>query len=90
MKGQHVAPGTVLDPLIDKCIPDFPPPQFCPDGSVPQSTGPGGTQPKCPPFEAEQILTDEGTQPPTVGDRGIATEAEHLPGVGNDAADNNN
>jgi hypothetical protein len=43
----------VLDPDINECVLENPP-ELCPDGSIPQSTGPGGTQPECPSFEAEQ------------------------------------
>ncbi len=35
------------------------PPQSCPDGSTPQSTGPGGIRPECPPFETEQPEVEE-------------------------------
>jgi hypothetical protein len=28
--------------------------ELCPGGSIPQSTGPGDTQPECPPSEAEE------------------------------------
>ena len=47
------APGSVLDPDINECVLENPP-ELCPDGSIPQSTGPGGTQPECPSSEAEQ------------------------------------
>jgi hypothetical protein len=60
--------GNVWDPNLMICIPDLPtftPPQLCPDGSIPQSTGPGGILPECPPFEAEQpsITTPDETPP---------------------------
>jgi hypothetical protein len=50
--------GNVWDPNLMICVPDLPPPRLCPDGSIPQSTGPG-TQPECPSFEAEQPGTEE-------------------------------
>jgi hypothetical protein len=48
------------------CVPDVPPLdlEFCPDGSIPQSTGPGGIRPECPPFEAEQPQAEEQEEEP--------------------------
>jgi hypothetical protein len=43
----------VLDPYINECVLENPL-ELCPDGSIPQPTSPGGTQPECPSFEAEQ------------------------------------
>jgi hypothetical protein len=47
--------GNVWDPKAMICVPDVPPLdlELCPDGSIPQSTGPGGIRSECPPFEAE-------------------------------------
>lgn len=57
--------GNVWDPNLMICVPDLPPPpRLCPDGSIPQSTGPGGTQPECPPFEAEQPEAEEQEEEP--------------------------
>jgi hypothetical protein len=57
--------GNVWDPNLMICVPDLPPPpRLCPDGSIPQSTGPGGIRPECPPFEAVQPSTTTPTKPP--------------------------
>jgi hypothetical protein len=58
--------GNVWDPNLMICVPDLPPLdlELCPDGSIPQSTGPGGIRPECPPFEAEQPFTTTPTKPP--------------------------
>jgi hypothetical protein len=59
--------GNVWDPNLMICVPDLPPlptPQLCPDGSIPQSTGPGGIRPECPPFEAEQPEVEEQAEEP--------------------------
>jgi hypothetical protein len=59
--------GNVWDPNIMICVPDLPPltpPQLCPDGSIPQSTGPSGIRPECPPFETEQPQAEEQEEEP--------------------------
>ena len=48
------APGSVLDPDINECVLENPP-ELYPDGSIPQPTGPSGTQPECPSFEADSL-----------------------------------
>lgn len=40
----------------------LPPVEICPDGSLPQPTGPGGRQPECPPSVAEQSQAEEPEQ----------------------------
>jgi hypothetical protein len=57
-------PGSVLDPNINECVLENPP-QLCPDGSIPKSTGPGGTRPECPPFETEEPEVEDPDQPET-------------------------
>jgi hypothetical protein len=53
--------GNVWDPEWMICVPDVPPLELCPDGSIPQPTGgPGGTQPECPPpSDAQQLRADQ-------------------------------
>ena len=55
-------PGSVFDPDINECVLENPP-ELCPDGSIPQLTGPGGMQPECPPSEAEEPQAEEPEQP---------------------------
>jgi hypothetical protein len=71
--------GNTWDPDLMICVPDLPPLQLCPDGSIPQPAG--STQPRCPPFEAEQpytTTTDETPPsplpPPPAGE--VTPEAE--------------
>ena len=61
--------GNVWDPKAMICVPDLPLPdiELCPDGSIPQSTGPGGIRPECPPFEAEQPEIQEPDEPEDEG-----------------------
>jgi hypothetical protein len=60
--------GNVWDPNLMICVPDLPPPpQLCPDGSIPQSTGPGGIRPECPSFKAEQPEIQEPDEPEDEG-----------------------
>jgi hypothetical protein len=59
-------PGSVFDPDINECVLENPP-ELCPDGSIPQLTGPGGTQPECPPSEAEEPQAEEPEQPAEEG-----------------------
>ena len=55
-------PGSIFDPDINECVLENPP-ELCPDGSIPQLTGPGGMQPECPPSEAEEPQAEEPVQP---------------------------
>jgi hypothetical protein len=55
------APGTVLNPDINECLLENPP-DSCPDGSIPQSSGPGNTQPECPPSETEEPQAEKQEQ----------------------------
>jgi hypothetical protein len=72
--------GNVWDPNLMICVPDLPPPpQLCPDGSIPQSTGPGGIRPECPSFKAEQPEVEEQEEEPQ-------DEGQEEPDEGQDTA----
>jgi hypothetical protein len=61
--------GNVWDPKAMICVPDVPPLdlELCPDGSIPESTGPGGIRLECPPFEAEQPEIQQPDEPEDEG-----------------------
>jgi hypothetical protein len=56
--------GNVWNPDWMICVPDVPPLELCPDGSLPQPTGPGGTQPECPSSDTQAFQAEEPEQTP--------------------------
>ncbi|MGH9984711.1 MAG: hypothetical protein ACRD8W_12220 [Nitrososphaeraceae archaeon] len=82
------APGTVLDPDINECVLENPP-ELCPDGSIPQPTGPGGTQPECPPFEAEEPQAAEEPEQSESQEQDEAQPEEEQPSEEDSSEDNN-
>jgi hypothetical protein len=53
------ATGNVWDPDLMICVPDLPPPEFCPNGSIRQPNGECPPLPPTIPTEGEQASAEE-------------------------------